>query len=90
MTSDIINGGYKFLLGFFIFLNCVQLWKDKTVKGVRISPFICFALGSLWDLYYYPHLNQWVSLMGACHIVVWNIIWVILALYYTRRNRFQR
>ena len=84
MWPDKVNGLYELIGGFFVFLHCLQLWKDKSVKGVNVTSFIYFASWGVWNLFYYPHLGQIWSFLGGCHIVFWNIIWIGLALFYRR------
>lgn len=86
MWQDNVNGIYEVIGGFFILLHCLKLHKDKTTKGVSVKAFIFFASWGIWNLYYYPHLNQWWSFYGGCHIVFWNIIWIIFAIYYRRKD----
>lgn len=84
--QDNLNGLYGFFGGFFILLHCISLWKDKSVKGVSVKSFMFFASWGIWNLYYYPHLNQWMSFLGGCHTVLWNVVWIGFAVYYMRKR----
>jgi len=88
--QDIMNGTYEFFGGFLILLHCKTLWKDKTTKGVSITAFAFFATWGIWNLYYYPHLGQYVSLIGSCNIMLWNLVWVFFALHYRKKTHKAR
>jgi hypothetical protein len=84
---DFINGLYESGGGLMHLLNVKALVKDKKVSGVRILPQVFFSSWGIWNLYYYPHLGQWLSFIGGLLIVAANILWVGLAVYYTRKNK---
>ena len=84
---DFINGFFEGIAGFMLWFNSLKLYKDKKVLGVHIFPTFFFALWGYWNLFYYPHLNQWISFTMGINVVLANTTWVILAIYYTRRSR---
>lgn len=86
MLQDNINGCFETISGFFCMLHCIRLWKDKSTKGVSFIAFIFFAIWGLWNLYYYPSIGQIMSFIGGCHVVFWNLMWVVLAVYYGRKK----
>jgi hypothetical protein len=86
MWQDKLNGVFELAGGVFVFLNCLRLYRDKTVKGVSFTAFVFFTLWGFWNLYYYPAIGQWASFLGGCHVVFWNVVWVILAIYYIKRG----
>ena len=83
---DIINGSFELLSGLFVLLNCHRVIKDKDVKGVSVLTVFFFTLWGFWNLFYYPHLGQWISFAGGLIIVSANCLWVGLMIYYIRRN----
>lgn len=85
--NDLINGIFELFSGFFLFSNCWILYKDKEVKGINLYAMGFFTLWGYWNLYYYPSLDQWKSLLGGIVIVTANTIWIFLAVHYTRQNR---
>lgn len=85
MTADIINGFLEFAGGLFLLGNVIRLAKDKQVRGVHWLPTLFFAVWGFWNLYYYPHLDQWVSFSGGLFIVTVNTYWFIQMLYYRDR-----
>jgi hypothetical protein len=82
---DFTNGSFELLGGLLNYINVWRLWKDKELRGVHWFPTFFFALWGYWNLYYYPHLNQWISFTGGLIVVSANTAWVILALKY-RKN----
>lgn len=79
---DFINGSYEALAGIFVFNHCRVVLKDKSVRGVSILSTMFFATWGIWNLYYYPHLNQWASFFGGLSVVTANFTWITLMLKY--------
>lgn len=86
-TPDIINGLFEFGGAITLGLNVRRLLKDRMIAGVSIVPTAFFAAWGYWNLYYYPHLGQWVSFLGGLGVVIANTVWVVLALYFQRKGR---
>jgi len=84
---DLINGIFEFSAGFFVLNHCRVVIKEKAVKGVSIISIVFFTSWGYWNLYYYPHLEQWLSFLGGLFIVVANSIWVVLLIKYKRIRR---
>jgi len=87
--QDCTNGAYEMGGGIFMLLNCLKTYWDKEVKGISIISMIFFCSWGYWNLYYYPHLNQWISALGAAILVLFNTIWICMAIYYTRKNKLK-
>lgn len=83
MIADAINGTFEGGGSLLVLLNVYRLWKDKKVMGVSMIPAAFWTLWGYWNLYYYPHLNQWWSFTGGLGVVFGNSAWLALALYYT-------
>ena len=84
ITNDIINGLFELLGGFFVVNNCRVLYYDKSIKGVSILSTSFFTSWGMWNVYYYPTLDQWWSFFGGCSLVFTNVIYVSLMIYYKR------
>ena len=84
MTPDTINGLFEFLGSLFIWRSIILLYKQKQVRGVSFLTIGFFAVWGLWNLYYYPSLNQQLSFAGGISIVVANVIWVIQMIYFRK------
>jgi hypothetical protein len=82
---DLINGAFELFGGLAIFGHARALYRDKEVKGVSTTATGFFTAWGLWNLFYYPHLGQWLSFAGGLVIVSGNLVWIGLLLYYKRR-----
>ena len=87
MNNDIINGCFETVGGVLIWFNIFKLFKDKQTKGLYLPVCVFFCVWSLWNIIYYPSLNQTLSFIGAIFLGIANIIWIILAYYYKLKNR---
>ena len=81
-TPDLINGTFESVGGLFIALSVRRLAKDKLVKGVSWVHAAFFSSWGYWNLYYYPHLEQWFSFYGGALLVAVNTIWLLQMWYY--------
>ena len=86
MNPDLINGLFECVGALVLTMNVRQLLKDKVLHGVHILPTVFYTGWGLWNLYYYPSLDQWFSFIGAIAIVTVNAVWVTLAIHYTRNK----
>ena len=81
---DLTNGLFECLGTVAIAGHIVRVIKDKTVAGVSIWAAVFFASWGVWNLYYYPHLGQWWSFAGGIGIVLGNLTWIALLIYFTK------
>jgi len=81
MINDNINGAFEALGGICIWSNVLRLWKDRVVKGVNWQVTVFMFSWGVWNLWYYPSLNQWASFAGGLAICSGNLAWVILLCY---------
>lgn len=86
MTADLFNGLYEFGGALACGFNVLRAYKDKVFRGVSILPVAFFSSWGYWNLYYYPHLNQWFSFIGGCCLVAMNTAWLWQMIYYKRKN----
>ncbi len=87
MTApDLINGSFELLGGWALWRNVAQLYRDKGHRGVTLGATAFFMTWGYWNLYYYPHLDQWWSFVGGLNIVTANTVWLVLMIYYARRK----
>lgn len=81
-APDLVNGLFEFFGGAVNWLNVRQLLRDKKLRGVSKIPTVVFTTWGFWNLFYYPHLGQWLSFTGGIVIVGANAFWVYLAWRY--------
>ncbi len=86
-VPDLVNGLFECLSAPFILLSIIQLHKDKEVKGVSWKQVGFFSVWGTWNLYYYPHLDQWASFAGGILIVLANTFWLGQMLYYRKEKK---
>lgn len=84
LVPDTINGLFEGIGSILIWLNIRQLYRDKQTKGVHIAPILFWVLWGFWNLFYYPHLNQWLSFAGGVSVVTANTVWIGQMVYYRR------
>ena len=87
--QDMINGTFESTGCFFVFLNVLRTLKDKKVRGVDPKYVAYFTAWGFWNCYYYPFLDQWISFVGGSSIALMSTLWVILLLYYIRKEKHE-
>ena len=81
---DFINAAFEILGAFFVFLSIRKLYFDKLVRGIHWAGIAFFTSWGLWNIYYYPSLDQWASFAGAIAISFSNLIYLSMIIYYIR------
>lgn len=85
--QDTVNAAFEFMGCIFVLTHCWQLYKDKIVRGVNLGATIGFTSWGFWNIYYYPHLDQWLSFLCGLGIVFANCLWVGMMIYYKRKEK---
>jgi uncharacterized membrane protein YfcA len=81
---DIINAIFEVFGGIFAILNCIQLYKDKQVKGISIISAIFFTTWSMWVIYFYYKTENLYSMYASILIGLSEIMWLAMWVYYYR------
>jgi hypothetical protein len=84
-TPDLVNGLFELLGSVLIWMNVRALLRDKGYAGVWLPAVTFFNAWGFWNMYYYPHLGQWLSFAGGCSITLANTVWVGLMFHYGRK-----
>ncbi len=84
--NDLINGCFELIGGITSLNNCRIILKDKEVKGLSIYSMLFFISWGLYNLYFYPSIGQEFSFYGAVMMVISNITWSILAIYFSYKG----
>jgi len=71
---DLINGLFEVLGGFILLLDVGRIYKDRVLRGVHWGPKVFFTAWGFWNVFYYPHLGQWISFAGGLFIVAVNTL----------------
>jgi len=90
MTPDQVNGLFELIGSLFILNHCRILYRDKKVAGVSILSTIFFFCWGVWNMFFYPHLNQWYSFAGGLTIFLANSLWIGMMLYYEYKELAQQ
>ena len=84
---DTINGLFEAMGEFFIIPSIIKLNRDKAVKGISWVHAGFFWSWGLWNLFYYPSLDQWASFAGVVGLFAVNTVWLSQLLFYSHANR---
>ncbi len=84
--ADLANAVFETAGGFFMYLNIRRLLRDKLVRGVDWRTMAFFTSWGYWNLFYYPHLGQWFSFAAGTGIVIINMVYFILMIYYIKKE----
>ena len=81
------TGLFQALAAVFVANHVRVLLHDRDVKGVSVFSQLFFTAIGLWNLVFYSSLRQWWSFAGGVLILSANTSYVILMLYYKRKNK---
>ena len=84
--ADLFNGMFEAGLSFFLWKGVLKLRVDKEVLGFYWPTVAWTTAWGLWNLFYYPHLDQWFSFVGGLLVVSVNLTWLGHVWYYSRRK----
>jgi hypothetical protein len=84
--NDLVNALFEGFGSILLWMNVKRLYKDKEVKGVYWPVNAFFASWGLWNLYYYPSVGHTLSFYAGIVLVLANLVWTSLAIYYIRKN----
>jgi len=85
MIPDLINGVFELVGGAMVWQNVRRIRRDQQVRGVDWRVTVFFSAWGFWNLFYYPHLDQWLSTLGGLAIVSANTAWLWFAWKYRAR-----
>lgn len=89
MTADQINAGFEVMAIIFALCNVGALIRDRRVAGVSVAAVIGFTCMGIWNLYFYPSLQQIWSGYAAGGVVLANCLWLALAWRWRPRRRLR-
>lgn len=89
LTPDLINATFEALGGVFLLLNVRRILKDKLVRGADWKVMAFFTSWGIWNLFYYPALDQTFSFYAGIGIVTANAVYLYLMCYYILREKRQ-
>lgn len=77
---DLINGGFELVGAGFTWRNFIELRRDRRLAGIYWPTTAFMAAWGVWNLIFYPALQQWASFVGGVALVTGNLAWVTLAI----------
>lgn len=86
-AGDLGNAFFEFGASLAIWLGVYKLYIDKELKGWSVISTMFFASWGLYNLFFYPSLNQWYSALAGCFVVTANIVWISMVFYYRARAK---
>lgn len=81
---DIINATFETCASGFVLLNARDIWRRKAVAGQTAPTLVFFTAWGVWNIVYYPSLDQWASTAGAWGVTIANALTLALVLKYRK------
>jgi hypothetical protein len=85
-SFDFINGAFELVGSCFVWKNVFATIKDKGYAGLYLPSIIFFWAWGLWNIAYYPSLNQWLSFGGGLFVTLANTTWIALMIHYGKKE----
>lgn len=82
VSNDAINGSFELVGAYFNSRSVAAIRRDRIVTGVCWTPWAWFSAWGVWNLFYYPSLDQFYSFLGGLVMVGVNLIWLYHVWYY--------
>lgn len=82
--ADAVNACWEMVGTLLVLNHCRAVLRDREVAGVSIVSTAAFSGWGLWNLYYYPSLGQWASLLGSVGMGAANLMYVALLVRFRR------
>ena len=83
---DLINALFEMFGAVVGLFNIRVLLKDREIKGVSFVTLFFFASWGLWNVFYYPTLEQWLSTIAAVFLAGTNMVYLGMAIYFTKKK----
>ena len=83
MSPDIINALFEIVGAFAILISAHKCYKHKSAEGVSFVMTGFFFLWGLWNIYFYPSLDQVFSFYAGVVMVVCNLFYTALIIKYS-------
>jgi uncharacterized membrane protein YfcA len=76
IAPDLANATFEALAALFILNHCRAVWGSKQAHGISILSTMFFASWGVWNIWYYPHLGQWLSFYAGILVTFANLFWI--------------
>ena len=75
---DFVNGSFELFAGGFVLLSVRKTLATRSSGGASWVTVAFFSSWGWWNLFYYPHLGQPWSTIGAIFVCAANCAWAAL------------
>lgn len=86
-VPDLLNASFELSGAILSLLNVRCIIRDKVVRGVSWAVVVFWAAWGGWNLFYYFHLEQWLSWVAGAALCAVNAVYASLLVYYTLKER---
>jgi hypothetical protein len=86
ITPDVINAVFEIVGSVATWGTFAAIRKDRGYAGTRIPLMAFFTSWGFWNLYFYSHLLQWLSLVASLGLTGGNVAVIAAMLYYGRKK----
>lgn len=83
--ADALNAIFELGGACLLWYDVIVVYRHKQIRGVWWPARAWFLAWGVWNLLYYPSLDQWLSFTAGLFIVAANLVWCVLAHRY-RKN----
>jgi hypothetical protein len=80
---DLINALFELGGGLAIIPSIARAWRQGQVSGVHPLTPVFFWTWSLWNIFYYPALGQWMSFVCGTLCLISNSVWLMCVLLFS-------
>jgi len=73
---DHINALFELAGALFLIPSLVSAFRGRVVQGVHwLTPMFFWSWG-MWNVFYYPSLDQWMSFCAGIVLALANTVWL--------------
>lgn len=76
--GDKVNGAFEAFGAYAVWMNVRRLLRDRDVKGITWQYQGVFWLWGVWNVLYYPSLDQMFSFGAGVVLVLGNFVWLVI------------
>ncbi len=76
MTPDVLNALFELTGALLTAMNTRRVIRDKGYAGIYWPAVAFFWAWGAWNLFYYPHLEQWWSFTAGVLLFAANLSWL--------------
>lgn len=86
MIPDLVNAAFNVAATGFTLNNVRVILKDRMLAGFSVLTNFFFFGWTIWNLFFYSHLHQWYSFGGGVLLLLADIWYIGLILYYRKEH----